>query len=113
MSTALHHLCNVADVLEGNITEGYLPDGHRIAIYKVDGSFYATDDRCTHGEASLVDDGSIEGCIVECSWHFGAFDVTTGQPAASPCNLPLRIYRVEVHDDELFVEVKEAVRIVG
>lgn len=113
MSNTLHRLCRIDEVEEGTITEGHLPDGHRVAIYKVGADFYCTDELCTHGEASLIDEGSISGCIVECAWHFGAFDVTTGQPAASPCTEPLRTYRVTVQGDELYVEVQPAVRIVA
>lgn len=112
MPTATHRLCTTSDVPEGMIAEGHLPDGHRVAIYQVDGQFYVTDDRCTHGDSSLIDEGSIEGCIVECSWHFGAFDVTTGLPTASPCVAPLRTYRVELDGDDIHVEVPEVIRIV-
>ena len=109
----LHRLCAVHEVCEDSIAEGFLPDGHRVAIYKVDGQVYVTDDRCTHGDASLIDEGSIAGCIVECAWHFGSFDVTTGEPTAGPCTAPLRTYRVEVRGDEVCVEVVPALRIVA
>src|ERR1700745_2973371 len=48
-----------------------------IAIYNVGGTFYATDNECTHGAASLAD-GILEDDIIECSLHFGAFNVRTG-----------------------------------
>ena len=109
MSTELHRLCGLDEIEEGTITPGRLPDGHAVAIYKVDGEIYVTDDLCTHGEASLCEEGSLDGCTVECAWHFGAFDIRTGQPTASPCTEPLRTYRVRVEGDSVFVAVKPAI----
>ena len=54
-------------------------DGRMIALYNIDGDFYATDDICTHRRARLSD-GYLDGRIVQCPLHFGKFDVITGQP---------------------------------
>jgi p-cumate 2,3-dioxygenase ferredoxin component len=72
-------ICAAAEVVEGEIRGAELPDGERIALYNYEGRFYATSDICTHGEASLSEEGLLTGKIVECSWHFGTFDVTTGK----------------------------------
>jgi p-cumate 2,3-dioxygenase ferredoxin subunit len=100
-------LCATKDIAPGAIGSGLLPDGTKVAIYNVDGVFYVTDDVCTHGQASLSEEGSLDGCLVECGWHFGAFDVTTGQPAASPCTEPLRTYPVAVEGGDIFIELTE------
>lgn len=110
-SPELHRLCGLDEVEEGSITAGLLADGHCVAIYKVDGEVYVTDDLCSHGAASLSEEGSVDGCIVECSWHFGAFDIRTGQPTASPCSEPIRTYRVTVDGGAVFVAVAQAVKI--
>ncbi|MFH0298133.1 Rieske 2Fe-2S domain-containing protein [Bradyrhizobium sp. 31Argb] len=60
----------------GEVRQATLPDGTNIAVYNVDGAIYATADLCTHGEASLSEEGILTGKIVECPWHFGTFDVT-------------------------------------
>jgi len=93
------------DLPEGEICSATLPDGTDIAVYNVDGAFYATADRCTHGEASLSEDGILDGKEVECSWHFGTFDVTTGEPCAMPCTVPLRTYSVSVIEGMVYVEI--------
>jgi p-cumate 2,3-dioxygenase ferredoxin subunit len=111
MRPELHQLCRLDELEEGTITAGTLPDGHRVAIYLVDGDVYVTDDRCSHGDASLTEEGSIDGCTVECSWHFGTFDIRTGQPTASPCTEPIRTYRVTLEDGAVYVAVAEALRI--
>ena len=90
---------------EGHMRQAHLPDGHVIAVYRVGDQFYATDDRCTHGEVSLTEEGSLTGCIVECSFHFGSFDVTTGAPVAMPCEVALKTYAVQVRDGLVHVEL--------
>ena len=91
-------LCRVEDVPVGAIRQEFLPDGTLIALYNVGGRIYATADACTHAAASLSEDGVLKGQIVECGWHNGSFDVTTGEPCASPCTVALKTYPVQVVD---------------
>ena len=98
-------LCAIEDVVDGEIRKAALPDGSNVALYRVDGAIYATADMCTHGEASLSDEGIITGKIVECTFHFGTFDVTTGEPTGMPCEIPLKTYPVRVVDGQVCIEV--------
>ncbi len=77
-------------------------ENRAIAIYNVEGAFYATDDLCTHRRARLSD-GFLEGRVVQCPLHFGRFDVITGQPLNPPCTLALATYPVRVEDGLLFL----------
>ncbi len=95
----LFECCPVAAIEPGDVFRATLPDGVEVAIYNVDGDFFATDDRCTHGAASLSEDGMLEGHIIECSWHFGSFDVRTGEAKTSPCSEALRTFPVRVEGD--------------
>lgn len=94
----------VEDLPEGEIRGETLPNGEVIAVYNVDGAFFATQNKCSHGEASLSEEGELCGKFVECSWHFGTFDVTTGEPGLMPCEIPLKTYRVFVADGKVCVE---------
>src|ERR1700691_1335185 len=76
----------------------------QLAVFKIDGKFYVTDDECTHASASLAD-GILEGDIIECSLHFGAFHVPTGEVKAPPCSFALRTYKVELQGDDIFVDL--------
>jgi p-cumate 2,3-dioxygenase ferredoxin component len=98
-------LCAADDVVEGEIKQAPLPDGSKVALYRVDGAIFATADMCTHGEASLSEEGIICGKIVECTFHFGTFDVTTGEPTGMPCESPLKTYPVSVVDGKVQIEV--------
>lgn len=103
MST-LHPLLPVAELFEGEIKNAVLPNGTKVAIYNLHGAYFVTDDTCTHENASLSEEGMIDGSNVVCGWHFCGFDIASGAATASPCNEPLRTYAVKVVDDMLHVE---------
>ncbi|HWZ49498.1 MAG TPA: non-heme iron oxygenase ferredoxin subunit [Herbaspirillum sp.] len=94
MHQKCHRICPVKDLAVNSIQKFDI-DGNSVAIYNIDGAVYATDDTCTHGLASLSK-GELDGDIVECSLHFGAFHVPTGKPVGAPCSIALRTYRTEV-----------------
>jgi 3-phenylpropionate/trans-cinnamate dioxygenase ferredoxin component len=55
----------------------------RIALFNVDGTFYAIDDTCTHRGGPLSD-GMVLGNEVTCPWHGAVFDVRTGSVRGLP-----------------------------
>lgn len=95
----------LAEFAEGSVNGRTLPGGTRIALYRVDGVIYATDDLCTHGQSSLSEEGTLTGRTIECAWHFGTFDVTTGEACAMPCVTALRTYPVTVVEGRVHVQV--------
>ena len=103
MTTVLIPLCTVNTVPEGEATKAHLPDGTALALFNVGGRIYATSDVCTHGEVSLSEEGNFSGITVECGWHFGTFDVTTGEATGSPCTQDLRTYHVTIIEGVIHV----------
>jgi nitrite reductase/ring-hydroxylating ferredoxin subunit len=101
-------LCSTADIPENSVKR-FDVGNHALAIYNVGGTFYVTDDECTHGAASLSD-GVLEDDIIECTMHFGAFNVRTGEVVQAPCSIPLRTYKVIVQDGKLFVDLEKTAR---
>ena len=55
----------------------------QIAIFNVDGTFYAIDDICPHAGASLCE-GEVSGTKVTCPWHAAEFDLRSGAPLRPP-----------------------------
>ena len=102
-ANALIELCGVEELSPGAMRRVELPGREALAVFNVEGTFYVTSDACTHGEASLASDGALQGCIVECGWHYGAFDVRSGEPTASPCEVPLRTYPVTLRDGKVCI----------
>lgn len=93
-----------AELFEGEIKNATLPNGTRIALYNLNGGYYATDDTCTHENASLSEEGMVEGANVICGWHFCGFDIASGAATASPCSDSIRTYPVSIVDGVLHVE---------
>jgi 3-phenylpropionate/trans-cinnamate dioxygenase ferredoxin subunit len=70
-----------------------------IAIFNVDGEYYALDDTCSHAEASLSEgDLDTDRCAIECPLHGSSFDLRTGEPLSLPAVEPVRAHRVEITD---------------
>lgn len=93
--------CRVEDMVDGGCMQ--LANDPSIALFRVDGEFFATSDTCTHEDWSLGDDGETEGYEVICALHAARFDVRTGE-ASFPATEPLTTYPVVIDDDEVWVE---------
>ena len=96
-------LCATNEVASGAVIRAET-DGLTLAVYNVEGNFYVTDDHCTHGPGSLSE-GLLEGHIIECDFHHGAFDIRTGVVVAPPCMIPIKTYRAFVENDDVLIEV--------
>ena len=97
-------VCATADVPENGVVSREVGD-ELVAIYNIGGVFYATEARCTHGLADLAD-GMLEGDVIECSVHFGAFHVPSGKAVQAPCFINLKTYNTEVRDGQVFVDLE-------
>ena len=106
--TSRVRLCAIDEVEAGDMLQINQPGLPTLVVYRVDEEFYCTDDMCTHGNASLSDEGDLEGYIVECSWHDGKFDIRTGEPCALPCTEALKSYPVTVTEGAVFIDVEAA-----
>jgi nitrite reductase/ring-hydroxylating ferredoxin subunit len=58
-------------------------NGKKIALFNVEGSFYAIDDACSHLGGPLAE-GFLDGNEVTCPWHGARFDITTGEVLRPP-----------------------------
>ena len=77
-----------------------------VALYRLNDGYYATEDTCSHAQASLAaGDIDLDECTVECPYHASLFDIRTGQVLALPASRPIKTYPVKVVDDEVLVEV--------
>ena len=74
-----------------------------VAVFNIDGRFFALHDKCTHKEGAMSD-GAIEGSTVTCPYHGAQFDVETGAVLCGPAKQPLKTYRVIVEGDTGRVE---------
>ncbi|WP_233839210.1 non-heme iron oxygenase ferredoxin subunit [Paraburkholderia sp. ZP32-5] len=99
-------VCNI-DLIPEDAPHAVAIDGREIAVYRVDGEVYATDNVCTHGEARLCD-GYLEGHEIECPLHQGRFDVRTGRATCAPLTADIRIYPARLEGDRVLVRLAAA-----
>lgn len=99
----LETIAKVSDTRPGTISVHEVGD-MRIALCNVNGRFYAIDDVCTH-DGGPLDQGELDGELVECPRHGARFDVTTGQPMTLPAVRPVKTYPVTVDGDDVRVEI--------
>jgi nitrite reductase/ring-hydroxylating ferredoxin subunit len=76
----------------------------QIALFNIDGAFYAIEDQCTHRGAPLSE-GECEGTEVTCPWHGARFDLKTGAHLSPPAPRGVTAFRVQVVGDEVQVDV--------
>ena len=77
-------------------------NGRRMLLANVNGRFCATDDTCTHEDASLST-GSVRGELVKCPLHGSRFNVCTGEVLEEPAEQNLKTYPVRVEGDNILV----------
>lgn len=83
---------------------GVVAGEREIALYKVDGAVYATENICTHGHARLCD-GFLEGYEIECPLHQGRFDVRSGEAMCTPVTEDIRTYPLKIEAGRVYVAV--------
>lgn len=79
-------------------------NGQKVALFNVDGSFYAIDDACTHRGGPLSE-GELQGKQVICPWHGAFFDVTTGAAEGPPADQGVTRYNLRVQGTDIEIEV--------
>lgn len=81
--------------------------GQGVALFRIDGEFFATDSMCTHATA-LLSEGYVEDGCVECPLHQGRFDIRTGKAMCAPVTVDLRTHPVKREGDDIYVLSPEA-----
>ena len=78
--------------------------GKQIALFNIDGTFFALDSTCTHKGGPLTE-GEISGHKVTCPWHGARFDVRTGKVVGPPAQQAVARYGVRVTESNVEVEM--------
>ena len=93
-----------ADLFEG-AGIAVTPEGQDIALFKLeDGSVYAINNLCSHGNAKLCD-GFVEGHHVECPFHQALFDVRDGTVSCGPATEPVKSWPVKIEDGRIYLDL--------
>ena len=80
-------------------------DGADVAVFNVDGRYYAIENVCTHDGGELTG-GDVDGAVIVCPRHGARFSITTGEVLSPPAyedvpTFPVRVEGgiVQIRDD--------------
>jgi 3-phenylpropionate/trans-cinnamate dioxygenase ferredoxin component len=77
-------------------------DGAQVAVFNLDGQYYAIEDVCTH-DGGILTGGPVEGDQIVCPRHGARFSIRTGAALAPPAFEPTAVFPVRVDNGEVQV----------
>ncbi len=80
-------------------------EGLAIALFNVDGEYYAIDDVCTHDGGPLAE-GELDGEEIECPRHGARFNVKTGEALCMPAFESVETYEVVVEGSDVKISIE-------
>ena len=105
MSNALSNFVKVADLAE--LSDGkpraVRVEGQSIALFKHNGSVYATDNQCPHMGYPLTR-GRVRGGVLTCDWHGWSYDMGGGGCFTGGCD-DLATFPIEVRGEEVYLDI--------
>jgi 3-phenylpropionate/trans-cinnamate dioxygenase ferredoxin subunit len=100
---AWHAAANLAELIDDTPLAVQVA-GEAIALYRLQGQVYATQDCCTH-EFAPLSEGFIEGDCIECPLHLARFNIRTGAVENGPATQPVKTYPVRIENGRIMVDV--------
>lgn len=79
-------------------------EGREIAIYRLNGEYFATANICTH-QFAFMSEGYVMGDCIECPLHQALFDIRSGGVVEGPAEQPLEVYPVKVDGDTILIQI--------
>ncbi len=92
----------VSDVPPGTAKE-VMAEDQVVALFNVDGTFYAMDGICPHAGGPLGE-GTLRGTIVTCPWHGWQFEVTSGENCLNR-RMTHKCFPVKVEGSDVMIEL--------
>jgi len=102
-------VAKVADIAPGT-GKAFLVGRREIAVFNVEGAFYALDNTCPHQGGPLAE-GWIEGATVTCPWHAWCFKMSDGKMTLGDY-AEVDAFDVRVDDDSIAVSTTPRERSV-
>ncbi len=78
-------------------------EGETIALFNIEGTFYAMGNSCPHRGGPLGE-GSLAGSTVTCPLHGAEFNVKTGEVLGPPAETGVKSYAVRVEGQDVLIE---------
>ena len=98
-------VARVGEILEGGVRVVRLED-QAIAVFLIDGAYYALDDVCTH-DGGPLGEGTLDGYEIACPRHGARFDIRNGCAKSMPATEDTVVHDVRVTGDNVFVKIND------
>jgi 3-phenylpropionate/trans-cinnamate dioxygenase ferredoxin subunit len=95
-------IANTSDLESADRLSVFVDDIPALLV-RSQGEYLVIEDVCSHDGQPLTD-GKIDDCSIACPRHGARFDLKTGAPLCMPATRPIRTFRVEVRDSEIWAE---------
>ena len=76
-------------------------NGNEVALFNLDGTFYAIDNMCAH-QGGPLGEGLLEGETVICPWHSWKYNVKSGV-CSSNSSVNVKTYSVKIENGQIKV----------
>jgi len=80
-------------------------DGTDVAVFNLDGAYYAIEDVCTH-DGGVLTGGEVDGDVIVCPRHGARFSIRTGEVLAPPAYEDVPTFPVRIEAG--IVQVRDA-----
>ena len=77
-------------------------DDVMIAVFNIDGDFFAIEDVCTHDYSTLTG-GPVKGCEIVCPRHGARFNIKTGEALCAPAYEAVATFPVQIEGETIRV----------
>jgi nitrite reductase/ring-hydroxylating ferredoxin subunit len=78
--------------------------GFEILAVNLDGKVSCFDGRCSHAGAPLAE-GTLDGEILTCPWHYSQFNITNGKVLKGPAYKSLNVFKVQERDGSIYIDL--------
>ena len=95
-------VCEASEIPEARAKIAVLPNGDRVAVFRMENKLSAISNACAHQNGPLGE-GKILRCLVTCPWHGFQYDVRSGRSPA-PFTEIIPTYKIAVRDNVVLVD---------
>lgn len=79
--------------------------GTDVVLARLDGGWYAVEDRCAHAGCPFSEEATLEAGIIVCNCHGSQFDLRTGELRRGPAERAIRAFPVRANKGHLEIEL--------
>lgn len=79
-------------------------DGTNVAVFNLDGEYYAVKDECPH-DGGVLSNGKLDGEVIICPRHGARFSIKTGAVLGPPAYEDLATFPIRIAQGIVQVEV--------